>query len=80
MSGPQPALRAIASDQDELCGALCTTASALKYLAFDLIQMSDREPLPYGLRDALLALIDRNQDLAEKLIGIVERAAGPETQ
>lgn len=61
------------TDTDKLCGDVFTTTSALRYLATaELVGLADMDPVSAGLRDTLCALIDRNQELVERLVLHVE--------
>lgn len=59
-------------DADKLCGDVFTTASALAYLSYELVSLGGGDPFPAGLRDTLVALIERNKELTGRLVEHVE--------
>lgn len=62
-------------DVTALCASLRVTVSALTYLNFDLCEVQDHGPIPQGLRDALVSLIERNEGLALQLIDWADKAS-----
>ena len=68
------ALSGPVSDVEALCASVGVTVSALSYISFDLCEIQDHGPIPQGLRDALISLIERNEVLALQLIDLAKHA------
>lgn len=59
-------------DPDKLCSDLHTTAGALAWQADALAGIEGGGRLGAGHRDTLCALIERNLELVDRLVGYVE--------
>lgn len=79
LSAPNTHLDVIDDEHKEaLFHSLRVTVSALSYLNVNLCEVQDHGPIPQGLRDALVSLIERNEELALKLIDVAKHAISME--